>query len=458
MRPLDYLICNARIIDPETERDFRGSLGIAGGKIAALYPGGREAESSLPDAGCVVDAGGGLLVPGFIDVHAHSDNDIRCAEKLLAMGVTTALSGNCGLSPVNFPKFFAEFERQGYPVNQAEQVGHSELRKAAGQRDIYAPADAAQLARMKILAREAFAAGASGLSFGLEYAPGTPPEEALEMAALAAKAGRLVSIHTRLDKADSGASIREALELSVRTGARVIVSHLVYMFLGDSLKRAMEMIDSYRARGADVWVDSGMYTAFASFAGTPCFDESVFTGMERRFDKLRAATGKYAGQVLDLEKYREIRRDFPGDSLIYDPGRPEDIFTAYSLDDVMVSTDCIGYPPGQGHPQGAATYPYFLRLLVKERRQFSLVEALRRTSLIPARALRLEGKGRICPGADADLTVLDWDRLRERADFPGLGDPDAAPDGVTHVFVNGVLALKNEQRLPNVFAGLCLRI
>jgi N-acyl-D-amino-acid deacylase len=218
----------------------------------------------------------------------------------------------------------------------------------------------------------------------------------------------------------------------------------------------MELIDRYRLRGADVWADSGMYTAFASFAGTPVFDEAVFTGKGMRFDRLRAATGKYSGQFLDREKYREVRRDFPGDSFIYDPGRPEDIFTAYSLQDVMVSTDCIAYPPGQGHPQGAATYPYFLRVLVKERRQLSLTEALRRTSLIPARVLGYEGKGRIAPGADADLAVLDWERLKERADFPGSGDPDAPPEGVRHVFVNGVLAVENGRRLPGVLAGKCL--
>jgi N-acyl-D-amino-acid deacylase len=228
------------------------------------------------------------------------------------------------------------------------------------------------------------------------------------------------------------------------------------MFLGDGLKRALELIDRGRSQGADLWTDSGMYTAFASFAGTPVFDEAVFTGKGLRFDKLRAATGKYSGQFLDREKYREVRRDSPEDSFIYDPGRPEDIFTAYSLGDVMVSTDCIAYPPGQGHPQGAATYPYFLRVLVRERRQLSLVEGLRRTSLIPAKALGYDNKGRIAPGADADLVVLDWPRLRERADFPGTGDPDAPPEGVKHVFVNGVMAVENERRIPGVMAGKCL--
>jgi N-acyl-D-amino-acid deacylase len=405
----------------------------------------------------IVDARGGILVPGFIDVHAHSDNDIPCGEKLLAMGVTTVLSGNCGLGPVDFPAFFKEFETQGYPLNQAEQAGHTELRKAAGLDDVYAPLSAAQLEKCKALLGECFSAGASGLSFGLEYAPGAPTEEVLELARAAALAGKIVSIHTRLNKFNDTDSLQEALEVAVQSGARMIISHLVYMYIGDGLKRAAELITAYRNRGVDIWADSGMYTAFASYAGTPLFAEEVFTGKGFCFEKLRAATGKYAGQYLDLEKYREIRRDFPNDSLIYDHGGPDDIFTAYALDEVMVSTDCIKYPPGQGHPQGAATYPFFFRVLVKERKQLTLREALRRCTSIPARALGYDAKGRIAEGADADLVVLDWERLRERADFAGAGNPDAPPEGITHVFVNGVLSIEDEKRIPGVYAGKCLR-
>jgi N-acyl-D-amino-acid deacylase len=200
-----------------------------------------------------------------------------------------------------------------------------------------------------------------------------------------------------------------------------------------------------------------MYTAFATGAGTAVFSEKNVMGKSFHFDKLRAATGKYAGQYLDVEKYREIRRDFPNDSLIYDPGKPEDVFTAYSLNDVMVSTDFGDSPPGQGHPQGAATYPLFFRVMVKERKQFSLLEALRRCTLIPAQALDYSGKGRIALGADADLVILDWEHLREHAGFPGFGNPDAPPEGVTHVFVNGVLAIENEKRVSGVYAGKSLK-
>lgn len=453
---LDCLITNARIVDPEGGGDFYGSLGIRGGKIALIREGPESGTGGESGAKRILDARGCLLVPGFIDIHAHTDSSVPCAEKLLSMGVTTAVSGNCGLSPVDFPAFFRAFEARPYPINQAEQAGHTELRRAAGQGDVRAPASADQITRMKGLVQDALDAGAAGLSFGLEYVPGASPQEVLELASLAGRAGRPVSIHTRVNGYNDTASLREALDLSVKTGGRVIISHLVYMYTGEELKRAAEVIDGYRDAGADVWVDSGMYTAFASFAGTPLFDEKTFFGRDFSFEKLRAATGKYAGQFLNMEKYKEMRNCFPNDSFIYDHGTPEDICAAYALADVMVSTDCIAYPDGQGHPQGAATYPFFLRTMVKERKQLSLVEGLRRCSFLPAEAMGYLGKGRIKTGADADLAILDWDRLRERADFPGLGNPGAAPEGITHVFVNGVLALEKEERIPGVFAGKCL--
>ncbi|MDR2103364.1 MAG: amidohydrolase family protein, partial [Treponema sp.] len=162
---------------------------------------------------------------------------------------------------------------------------------------------------------------------------------------------------------------------------------------------------------------------------------------------------KYAGQTLDREKYQEIRRDSIHESLIYEAGSPGDIPMAYALADVMVSTDAGKSPPGQGHPQGAATFPRFFRTVVREGRQLSLMEGLRRCTLIPAQALGLRKKGRLSPGADADLAALDWDRLEETADFLGRGSPDTPPRGVSHVFVGGRLAIEKEKRVPGVYAG-----
>jgi N-acyl-D-amino-acid deacylase len=223
------------------------------------------------------------------------------------------------------------------------------------------------------------------------------------------------------------------------------------------LEKSLLVITEYRERNIPVWVDSGMYTAFTTIAGSPCFAEEIFLDNEEEIKRLRAASGKYAGQILNREKYVEMRKFFPNDYFIYDPGNSDDVYVAYSLSDVMVSTDCIDFPPGQGHPQGAATYPYFFRELVKERKQFSLIEAVRRCSLLPAQAASLDSKGRLSCGMDADFVVLDWEHLHEHADFPGLGNPDAPPSGVKFVFVNGVLSIQNEKRLPGVNAGLNIR-
>jgi len=450
---LDYLLTNARIVDPESGSDFPGSLGIKEGKIESLY----QAFAPLPSAQETVDAQGGILLPGFIDVHAHSENSVSCAEKLLSMGVTTALSGNCGYSTYDFPRFFGKYEKSGYPINQLEQVGHSILRQKAGQSDINIPASAQEIEKMKRLAADAFSAGACGLSFGLEYDPGASPHEVIELSRTAAEEGRFLSIHGRFTEPDDLDSLREALDLAVITGATVIYSHLVYMYTGEGLKEALRIIEEYREKNAAIWVDSGMYTAFATIAGSPCFSEAQFLDNESEIKRLRAATGKYAGQFLDREKYLEMRTSQASESIIYDPGDTNDVFVAYSLPDVMVSTDCMEYPIGQGHPQGAATYPYFFRVLVKETGKLSLLEAVKRCTLLPAKVMGFETKGRLSPGMDADLVVLDWDNLRENADFPGIGDPGALPSGVKHVFVNGVLSIKDEKRLPGVNAGLSIR-
>ena len=450
---LDFLITNARIIDPESGIDLVGSLGIKDSKIDVIF----TSDASLPSAKTVIDAEGGILVPGFIDIHAHTENKLPCAEKLLAMGVTTAISGNCGYSAVDFRRFFAKYENDGYPVNQLEQVGHGILRKKAGLSDIHSPANNRQIEKMKRSAAESFSEGACGLSFGLEYDPGASREEIVELSCAAADAGRFISIHARLHNLEDLDSLHEALDLATLTGTHVIYSHLAYMYRGNTLKEAMRIISEYRGKNAPVWVDSGMYTAFSTIAGSPGFGEEIFLNDESELKRLRAATGKYAGQVMDRSKYMEMRASYPHEFLIYDPGDSDDVFIAYSLPDVMVSTDCIDYPPGQGHPQGAATFPYFFRMLVKEQQQFSMMEAVRRCTLLPAMAAGLETKGRFSPGMDADIVILDMDRLREHANFPDRGDPDAPPTGIKHVFVNGLLSIHNEKRVQNANAGFCIK-
>ena len=78
---------------------------------------------------------------------------------------------------------------------------------------------------MKLILEDLFKIGASGLSFGLEYVPGTSKEEVLELSKLAAKYNKLISIHTRGDCYGGLASLREAINIAKETGASVQISH-----------------------------------------------------------------------------------------------------------------------------------------------------------------------------------------------------------------------------------------
>ncbi|MDR2601559.1 MAG: amidohydrolase family protein [Spirochaetaceae bacterium] len=472
---LDYLITNAKIADGAGIKENISVLGIKNGSIAYL-----GAQNDVPpQTKQTLDVCGALLTPGVIDVHAHSDSNISCAENLLAQGVTTCLSGNCGLSPqIDFTLCRSKFEEQGYPINQAEQIGHSSLRLAVGVNNFYAAANSAQIKAMQELTRKAFDYGAAGLSFGLEYDPGSTKDEVITLAKTAVSCCKnhfppLVTIHARNVDKSNDASILEAVNIAEETGARLIISHLVYMWNGDGLKRTIDIIAAARKRGLDVWADSGMWTAYSTTCGSAVFDEQEFIRKGYDFNKVLAATGKYAGKFLNLEQYREIRNNSPKDCFIYDPGSASDIWTAFSLEDVMVSTDAAPNKEGQGHPQNIATFPYFFRVMAKGGAlntnaaknteadssaafapyQFSICEALRRTSLLPAKALNLTQKGLIKIGMDADIAVFNWNELCEKASFPGIGDPNKPNIGVMHVFVNGVLSWTNQKRIKGVMAG-----
>ena len=299
----------------------------------------------------------------------HADGDVACAEKLLAQGVTTAIGGNCGFSPLDVPSFLSGEDEKGFPIHQAEFIGHSvALRKGADLRSPYEAAGLSQLNTMKGLARAALDGGACGISFGIQYAPGTTLAEMRDIAAVAAAYGRLISVHARLNYPNDFDSLRETLDLAKQTGARVLVSHLAYMYADGRMEEALALLAEYRALDLDVWADSGMYTAFQTYAGTPCFDDKHIADYGWRYTNFLAASGRYAGQYLDKERFLDIRTNSPDDSLICFTGVERDIYTALKFPGVILSSDSGATAPGQGHPQGAGNFARFFRVMVRERK------------------------------------------------------------------------------------------
>ena len=436
---LDLVLRNGWLIDPERLTMQPGSVGVKEGRIAAIYGIGAK----LPEAERTVDLGGLAVSPGFIDVHAHLDGHMESGRRALLQGITTSFGGNCGLSPIDMEAFF-DSQSEGFCVNQAEFVGHSfSLREEVGLKDAYRAATPAEIRQMEALARRAMEAGAWGVSFGLDYCPGCAFQGVEALGKLAAKMGGICPIHTRLFTMYDMYSISEAALLALNAGVQVQVSHLVYQYpLVHLLDEAFEMLEFAQDRGAHIACDSGMYTHFAAPLGSATFDLDNMEICDWKFDELLVSTGPHKGEWMTESLYRKLRKEAPGTEVVCFSGEDDAIAYAFTRDYVMPSTDAGNYEPGQGHPQAAASFPLFFRVLVREKRQMDWPEAVRRATLLPAETMGLKRKGRLSPGADADFVVFDPKTIDGRADFAGLGTPDAPPAGIHSVWIGGSQAVE----------------
>jgi len=195
----DLVIRGATVVDGLGHDPVRADVGVKDGRIAAI---GDIDPDAMKTATETVDAGGLALMPGIIDIHTHYDAQITWDPTMSpspALGVTTAVIGNCGftIAPCRpqdreltmrnltqvegmsfevlqrgvrwefetFAEYLAQLRRTGCAINLAAYVGHSSLRTyvmgaAANQR----AASAAEIAQMAALVREAMAAGAVGLA------------------------------------------------------------------------------------------------------------------------------------------------------------------------------------------------------------------------------------------------------------------------------------------------------
>jgi N-acyl-D-amino-acid deacylase len=117
---------------------------------------------------------------------------------------------------------------------------------------------------------------------------------------------------------------------------------------------------------------------------------------------------------------------------------------AFDLPYMMVGSDAGGDAAdtvGAVHPQDAGTFPRFIRQMVVEQRKLTLIDAVSRITILPARRMGLSKKGTLSPGNDADITVFDLAAIRDNAVFPHQGRMDALPDGICAVVVNGRIAI-----------------
>lgn len=432
------LIFGGHVIDPANRVNSKLNLLIEDGKIAWVGTG-------KPEADRVIDATGKIVSPGFIDIHMHEDpvgEDGRIAfdiaNSMLRMGVTTAAGGNCGINVYDPVKYLELVDRDGAPVNMVMFAGHEYFRKAAGAEDIYAEATETQKRAMEGAIRTALENGCAGVSFGLRYVPGANKDEFFRAAACCQKGSKLITSHVRDDADGIFDAIDEFCAAGVAFGVPVQISHIGSMGGFGQMEQVLQQIDDYKLNGLDITMDCYPYFAFSTRLGTPTYDPGWLDRYHCDYGVLEFCEGKYKGQRATKQTFDEMRRDFPQCITVCYVMKEEDVRLAFRHPAVMLASDGL-LNNGQGHPRASGSFPRFLAEFSRKG-DLSLYDAIEKMTAMPANRLGLSNKGRLNVGADADITIFDYEKICDGATF---SDPVLPPTGIDYVLIGGEIAAKD---------------
>lgn len=452
----DLVIVGGRVMDPESGLDAVRNVGIRGGVIRAVSREPLQGER-------VVDATGLVVAPGFIDLHWHGTNP--ASHRYQAMdGVTASFELEVGVSDVD--RWYAE--RAGRePIHYGVAVGHIPVRMAVKHDEgeflpsgpgAKAPLTAEDLAELRTRIEHGLDRGAVAVGLGIVYTPAANTWELLEVFRLAARYGTFTHVHVRGASsaagagADREAGLLEAIALSAASGAPVHVAHIQSSGQG-STARMLGIIQDARSRGLDVTTECYPYTAGATRIESFLFD-SWYDKPESDYAKLQWVK---TGERLTRESFKRYREQ--GGLVLIHANTEEVIRTAVAHPLTMIASDGFDVGPGEGHPRSAGTFSRILGRYVREAKLLTLMDALGKMTILPAR--RLEGrvpmmrsKGRLREGADADITVFDPDRVIDRATFEA---PDRFSEGIRHVFVEGTAVVEDGRLREGVLPGRAVR-
>jgi len=325
---------------------------------------------------------------------------------------------------------------------------------------VRSPINHARLSELERRLDAALDAGALGIGMGINYTPAASREEIMHAFGVAARHHAPVFVHLRsaglLENAGGVAGVQEVLADAAATGAPLHVVHVTSMGLG-ATPVLLDLIDGARARGLDVTTEAYPYTAGATMLQSAIFDPGFQERMGIGYkDILWAATG----ERLTAESFERYRKQGGLAVIFMIPDSAAD--QAYRDPEVMVASDGgFQIQNGQpiGHPRSAGTHARILGRFVRERGVISLMDGVRKMTLLPARRLErvdpeMKRKGRVQPGADADLVVFDPARIIDRATFE---QPAQYSDGIVHVLVNGTFVVRGSNLVPGVMPGRPVR-
>lgn len=551
----EMLIKGGMVIDGTGTPGNKADVLIRNDRIASVGPD--ISPGDVP----VIDAVGLTVTPGFIDAHTHAEfilSSPRCSEYMtpfIRQGITTMVTGNCGVSaaPVNdrareflryywdsllpeeglfftwssMQDFLDHMHRWKTPLNVAQMVGHGTVRlNVMGCKS--GPPTSEELQSMRTLIRQSLDAGAMGLSYGLTYIPGlwADTDELIAVGKdLKAHNGR-ITVHLRSQTDFFEKAVLEIISVARTLEVPLQISHYVPYSLEylDQFFKTLELIEKARTRGLEIgydmltppvssttvchlypaWMFEGGFSAFlqrladlklrdkirndlgekakwpswqyncwadnmCSYVnedGKPSWT-SIRLGGFRRPENVKfefetiAAIAKQSDKdpydaLFDLTLAEEGRLYFTGfssDSLNLDE---LDVAAAavFQLPDCSFMTDSVGIGRGSRATTIYSTFPRFIGRHVRQYKTFSLEEAVRKCTSLPARQYGLADRGVIRKNAKADLVIFDADTICDRASF---SEPFQYPEGIHSVIINGVPVWQNGEEHINQRPGEIIR-
>ena len=533
------LLKNGWIVDGSGRDRFQGDVLIEGKKIKTV--------SSFPLSGegaRILDCEGLVVAPGFIDGHSHQDHFFAVDDphpffdSFLEQGITTFLCGNCGFGMAGFqkgspykqeiakgflanalrdvevswdtwPEYEQVMEQKGMLANMAKLAAHgAALGSVIGPGTPDASALTGQVkAEVLEILEEGLLDGCKGISLGLAYRPGNfmTDEEIHQTAALAAKHGKLLTVHRKVETALSGAYadfdephnvrwLRSFFDIIKDTGVKVHISHLIYPGRSTfpSYEAMHQLLETYRAAGLNVTYDMYSYEygateiAILLAADIPLVLDRIRT--DRAYHDLREAeslkTAELAGihesdvilsnpYVPELEPYKGMNfhdmakvRGLSGfdnklDILERTNGHATILLSPYYTTEMIVRqmqdplchymTDAWIDPGCTQNPAAYGGMPRFLRL-AREKTGMRLEDVVHKMTGKTARRFDLGRRGLLKNGYYADITVFDPEKVCETATPEHT---QGKPKGIACVMVNGQIVVERGQ-VKDVRAGMSI--
>ena len=475
--PYDTLLMGASLIDGTGTSTFVADLAIKGDRIAAI------GDLKGVRAGEEMDVTGHCIAPGFIDTHTHDDQacmSVVHMQPKISQGVTTVVVGNCGVSlapfdhptgvpePINllgspsdfkyrdFRSYFDAVASSKPSINVVALIGHSSLRVKT-MRDVDRLADAGEIDAMTQMVDEAMEAGASGLSSGVIYPIGRAADnsEIIPLVRKTAEYGGIYASHMRNEHEGVLDAMREVFEAARIGRAPLLISH--HKCAGKRnwgrSDETLALIDTARI-SQDVSVDIYPYEAASSVLDPELIEEDtpvLITWSSPHPEQ----SGNYLTNIAQEWECseRDAARKLRPAGACYFFMSEDDIERIVQHPSAMIGSD--GLPMDEHpHPRLWGTFPRVIRRYAIQRELFSIEEAIRKMTSLPASRFGLRSRGILKQGFFADLVVFDPKTIEDLATYQ---NPKQTATGIEKVFVNGRLSWNGKSCSPNGFGRPLLR-